>query len=299
MSDYWTQLSSQPGIAGVGSPGGWPGVPTLQSGWADAGAYIDPRTGRLTVPSNRPPLGSWYDPSQVPGAGGFGGGFGGGGGEGMDAGARAAAEAERAKALGMLEGRNTELFGSPVSQAMMGALPGMISGADTPFSQSVQNQMFSSRADQIGAAAAAARQRAATTAGAAGLGRGTFYNKALQGVGTQAAGARQEALRDVQMTAVPANYAARQQSMNLGRGVLGTLYGITNPLVQQAASMRFNTQFRGGAGGGGGAGGAGGGVGGIGTFNPKVDSFASSQQWTRPRQRGYQGWTHGTIGLGF
>lgn len=219
------------------------------SGFGDAGLYMDPATGRPTVPSNIPPIGSWYAPGTT-NWGGSGSGWGGGG--GGDAAAQAAAAAERAKALGMLEDRSAGVFSSPVAQAMTSRLPGMISGTDVPFSQRTQDQMFSSRADQIGAAAAAARQRAAAGAGSAGLGRGLFYNKALQGIQNRASGARQEALRDVQMTAAPMNFAASQQAMNLGRGVLGTLYGITNPLVQQAAGMRFNTQFLGGAGGTGG-----------------------------------------------
>lgn len=209
---------------------------TIQSSWAQDGAYVDPATGRLTVPPNIPPMGTLFNYGQSSGGGQ------------LSPQAAAQATAERTKALGQLEGRAAGYWNTPLAQGAQNQLLGVMNGTNLPYSQSVQNQMFTQSADQIAAAQNAARQRAYAQAGASGMGTGgAFQNQLAAGAGN-AAVQRQGALAGIQNRAAMGNFSAQQQAAGMANSMLGTGYGVTNPLVQQAASARFNTDWGSGIG---------------------------------------------------
>ena len=236
------------------------GLGGTQSSFADAGAYVDPRTGRLTVPPNMPPMGipgSW-GMNATPGyygggGGGLSGGYGmGGGGGGVDPAAAAQASAARAEALGQLQTARSQYFGSPLYKGMTSALEGQVSGKEAPFSQSVQDVQFARSADQIAAAQDAARQRAYGRAGASGTGfslTGGLGNR-MAAIEGQGALQRQGSLADIQSNAALQNYNARQRAIGLGSSVMASAYGVTNPLLQQATAAKFGTEWGAGLTGG-------------------------------------------------
>jgi hypothetical protein len=247
FEDFYTnpaqlQYTPLPGMNYMDFTGG---ARPIQSSWADAGAYMSPSTGRLTVPANIPPMG-------VLGGGFTGGmgmgGYGGGGSSGqLSPGAAAMATAERTQALKNLEGRAADYWNQPLAKAAQSNLLGIM-GGEGPYSQDVQNRMFAQSADQIAGAQDAARQRAMQRAGASGLGFSGGIENRLANIEGQGALQRQGAMTGIQNQAALGNFAARQNAIGMANQALGTGYGVTNPLVQQAASARFNTEWGSGIG---------------------------------------------------
>lgn len=188
-------------------------------------------------------------PWSYQGMGGFSGGMGGfGGGGQLSPQAAAQATAERTRALSNLEGRAADYWKTPLAQGMQSNLTGMMSGEIAPYSQDVQNRMFSQSADQISAAQDAARQKAYARAGASGMGFTGGMENRLANIEGQGALQRQGALTGIQNQAALSNFSARQSATGQANQALGTGYGVTNPLVQQAASARFNTDWGSGIG---------------------------------------------------
>jgi len=189
---------------------------------------------------------------------GYGGGFGGfmprykgSGGGGIDARAAALADAERKAALGLLEGGVDDINADPMRQAAAKYYTSVLGGSALPYSNTEKDRLYSTATDEIGAAQNAARMAAERRAASMGLGRGSALASQLRASEGQAALARQGARTGIENTAVMANQAARQAAASGAGGLFGTTQSLMNPLRSQAANIRVNTQFRGGAGGGG------------------------------------------------
>lgn len=187
--------------------------------------------------------------------GGYGAGGSSGSGSGYDAAAAAAAERERQAALSLLD--PSQVLDDPYMQAASAYYRDVLGGSALPYGEKQKNLMYSRASDEIAAAQGAQNLAATRRAASMGLGRGAALDAQLRAAASQAALGRQGARSDIENQATMANTQARQYAASGLGSLAGTRQSLANQLRTQAANLRANTQYRGGAGGTGGTSGTG------------------------------------------
>lgn len=154
----------------------------------------------------------------------------------------AAVAANRAAMFAALQpGQN--YFASPLGQQAQSAIANTMSGVDVPYTQAVQDRLFSGQAD-LNAGARASQddliRRQLAERGMEGSGAGLA---AMLGAGRDQSAANSTALSQIQNTAQTENFAARERARNAAESFLSSRSAAEAPYRLKEADLRAQSDF--------------------------------------------------------
>lgn len=150
-----------------------------------------------------------------PAVGSFPGGGAGGYGGGPTAADDAKLEEQRRLALASLN-QGANYYASPFGQQIQGAIGARAAGADAPYTQAVQDRLFSRQADLAASAEQSDQARIRSMMGERGMEGSGAALAAMLGAGRQRSAANSAALSDIENRAQLENFGARVQGQQQG-----------------------------------------------------------------------------------
>lgn len=171
-------------------------------------------------------------------AGGFSGGSASSGGRGQPA----EVAANRAAMFAALQ-PGQGYFASPLGQQAQSAIANTMSGVDVPYTQAVQDRLFSGQAD-LNAGSRASQddliRRQLAERGMEGSGAGLA---AMLGAGRDQSAANSTALSQIQNTAQTENFAARERARNAAESFLSSRSAAEAPYRLKEADLRAQSDY--------------------------------------------------------
>lgn len=147
----------------------------------------------------------------------------------------------RKRAFSLLEGRSDDIMNDPQYAAAMQAYQDVLTSGG-PMNEQVQNAMAGQLADQGARAQQIQQQQMARQLAASGGSiNDPSYQAAQRGMTTQRQLSNQGNRRDIMMQAAMDNFRAQQAAAGNLASVRGQQYGMSNPLLTQAANEYMNT----------------------------------------------------------
>ena len=179
-----------------------------------------------------------------PAVGSFPGGGAGGYGGGPTGADDAKLEEQRRLAFGSLN-QGANYFASPFGQQIQGAIGARAAGADAPYTQAVQDRLFSRQADLAASAEQSDQARIRSMMGERGMEGSGAALAAMLGAGRQRSAANSAALSDIENRAQLENFGARVQGQQQGADWLAQRSAAEAPYRLKEADLRSRFEVTG------------------------------------------------------
>ena len=153
-------------------------------------------------------------------------------------------EEQRRLAFGSLA-QGAGYFGAPFGQSVQNNISGRMSGADAPYTQAVQDRLFSRQADLAAGQEAGARDMIRSQLGERGMEGSGAALAAMLGAGRERSAANTAALSDIQNRAQLENFAARERAQQAGTDFLSQRSSSEAPYRLKEADLRINSEVYG------------------------------------------------------